>query len=148
MVELLVENVRILKESRARALEAETSTDNNRNLRGNSHGQTTDRYFRPAAKRRARRSAGRPSHDPVHRSPAKPAAHAAVLRRVEGGGFAGWAGLGGRASAALHPQWYPSRRALALSPHHEPRRTLMDHRRSAAGMVPSAGRQAGLPSFA
>src|SRR6266481_4112054 len=56
MVELLVENVRVLKESRERS-RLETSTDNNRNLRGNSHGQTTDRYFRAAAERRARRSA-------------------------------------------------------------------------------------------
>jgi 2-keto-4-pentenoate hydratase/2-oxohepta-3-ene-1,7-dioic acid hydratase in catechol pathway len=77
--------------------------ENNRNLRGNAHGQTTDRYFRTVAERRAGRSAGRTSHHPVYRSPAGPAAHAAVLRRTEGGGSAGRAGLGGRAGAALHP---------------------------------------------
>jgi len=47
----------------------------------------------PLHKRRARRSRREAIHDPVHRS-SKAAALPAVLRRVEGGGFAGWAGLG------------------------------------------------------
>src|SRR3981189_2335667 len=85
---------------------------NTTEILGNAYGQTTDRYFGAAAKRRAGRSAGRTSHDPVHRSPAGHAAHAAVLPGTEGRGFAGWAGLGGRAGADLHPQWYPSRCAL------------------------------------
>src|SRR3979490_3015379 len=101
---------------------------NTTEILGNAYGQTTDRYFRAAAKRRAGRSAGRTSHDPVYRSAAGPAAHAAVLRRIEGRGFAGRAGLGGRAGAALDPQWHPSGCAVALSSDHEPRRALMDHR--------------------
>src|SRR6202140_5733908 len=96
-------------------------------LRGNADGQTTDRYLRAAAERRARRSAGWTSNDRLYRSPAGPAAHAAVLRRAEGGGSAGRAGLGGRAGQPFHPQRHPPRRALALSSDHEPRRAFMDH---------------------
>ena len=49
--------------------------------------------------------------------------------------------------SALHPQRHASGRALALPSHHEPRRALLDHRRGAAGMVLSAGRETRLPAF-
>jgi tripartite-type tricarboxylate transporter receptor subunit TctC len=46
---------------------------------GNAHGQTTDRYLRAAAERRAGRSAGPSPGDPVQRPSAEPAAHARLL---------------------------------------------------------------------
>ena len=114
--------------------------------RGNAHAADADRYLGAAQKRRDVRTAGQSPDDPVHRSPAGPAAHAAVLRRPQGAGPAGRPGLGRRTGLAVDPQWDASRCTLALPPDHEPRRTVMDDRRGAAGMVLSTRREARLPT--
>ena len=106
---------------------------------------TSDRPVRPAAKRRAGRSAGRRPAHRIHRPPAESAADPAVLPGTEERRSAGRQGLGGRAGQLsthngthLDAPWhYPS--------DHEPRRALLDHRRSAAGMVLPAGREARFP---
>jgi len=63
-----------------------SQTENHREEKRN--GAKTDRHFRAIAERRPRRPAGQSPDHSIYRPPAGPAAHAAILRRVEGGGFA------------------------------------------------------------
>src|SRR4051794_37055949 len=78
-------------------------SETNRTIPRNAHAAEVDRHLRAAQKRRDGRSAGQSPDDPVHRSPAGPAADAAILRRPQGAGPAGRPGLGRRAGLVVDP---------------------------------------------